>query len=74
MSLLASQSLSTAAQLRNTKFFHAMANGRHRANHIEVVEDEGIILVREKDKCDYFFHKFKDRFALDNLSTPSLGD
>ncbi len=52
----------------NTKFFHAMANGRARANHIRLIEDDGIRLEREQDMWDYFYSKFKKRF--DSVCSP----
>ncbi len=58
----------------NTRFFHAMANGRHRVNRIEAIEEQGTRITREKDKSDYFYLKFKDRFAPDNQTPSSIGD
>ncbi|OAY66559.1 hypothetical protein ACMD2_10454, partial [Ananas comosus] len=47
----------------NTKFFHAVANGRRRENSIDGFEDDGRIILREEDKRDYFFRKFSEIFA-----------
>ncbi len=58
----------------NTNFFHAMANGRSRTNHIGVIEDERRRLDRENDKSVYFYNKFKERFASDNNIRSALGD
>ncbi len=35
---------------RNTKFFHAFANGRKRANCIGVLEEDGRVFSREGEK------------------------
>lgn len=43
----------------NTKFFHAMANGRRRENDIGSIEDSGEILHRGEDIREYFYSHFK---------------
>ncbi len=58
----------------NTKFFHAVANGRRRSNFIEVVEDEGYRICREREKSDYFYAKFKEVFAPAGDSLEHFGD
>ncbi len=57
----------------NTKFFHGMANGRKRTNHIAEIVDDGRRLVREQDKSAYFFRMFKERFD-PGSPTPKMGD
>ncbi len=57
----------------NTRFFHAMANGRRRENAINVIEDDGRQLFREGDKRNYF-NKFKDTFTPATPSNPQFGD
>lgn len=48
----------------NTKFFHAVANGRKRINAIEVIEDDyGRDISSEERKRSYFFNKFKQLFG-----------
>ncbi len=47
----------------NTKFFHAVANGRRRVNTIGAVEDEGRLLAGEEVKMEYFYNRFKEIFA-----------
>ncbi len=51
-----------------------MANGRARVNHIGVIEDDGRKLDREKDKSDYFYSKFKERFEPGSTLHTSRGD
>ncbi len=51
-----------------------MANGRKRANHIEVIEDDDKCYVRANEKSNYFFSKFKERFAPANLTPSTIGD
>ncbi len=58
----------------NTKFFHAVANGRRRANSIHEVVDEGRTLSREDDKLTYFHNKFRDIFAPADVPSQSVGD
>ncbi len=43
-------------------------------NHIKVIEDDGKSFVRAKEKSDYFFNKFKERFAPDFPPPPTIGD
>ncbi len=58
----------------NTKFFHAVANGRRRVNAISEVVDEGRTLVGEERKREYFFLKFKERLAPGEHPPASVGD
>lgn len=58
----------------NTKFFHATANGRRRANTITMVEDGGNIIHREEDKRNYFYSYFKGLFAPTDNDRTSIGD
>ncbi|OAY70623.1 hypothetical protein ACMD2_27059, partial [Ananas comosus] len=54
----------------NTKFFHAMANGRRRINTIESIEDDqGRLIYNEAEKRSYFFHAFKGLFGLEEDRT-----
>ncbi len=54
---------------RNTKFFHAFANGRKRSNLIGTIDDDdGSSYCNDEDKKTYFARKFKERFA------PQLAD
>ncbi len=58
----------------NTKFFHAHANGRRRANTIGTIEDDGRRYSREEDKKSYFVHKFKDLFSPSDVGPSAFGD
>ncbi len=58
----------------NTKFFHAVANGRRRTNNIHVAVDNGRNLVREEEKRDYFYAKFKEIFAPGSEGEGPTGD
>ncbi len=65
----------------NTKFFHAVANGRRRRNHIEVIEDQGLRFNRETEikeyfveKLEYFVEKFQKMFAPRETMRESNGD
>ncbi len=58
----------------NTKFFHAMANGKRRENAINAVGDNGRLLYREGDKREYFFTKFKEVFAPISPNSTQVGD
>ncbi len=51
-----------------------MANGRNQANHIEVIEDDGQCFERANEKSEYFYNKFKERFAPENPTSPTIGD
>ncbi len=59
---------------RNTKFFHAFANGRKRANEIGVIEDGGRVLREDGEKIDYFFRKFTELFAPRASGPANFGD
>ncbi len=48
---------------RNTKFFHAVANGRKRSNQIGTLEEDGRVICREEDKKAYFVNSFKKLFS-----------
>ncbi len=48
---------------RNTKFFHAVANGRRRANEIGTIVDDGRAYRSIEDKKSYFSRYFKALFA-----------
>ncbi len=58
----------------NTKFFHAVANSRRRTNFIEVVEDDGQRIGRDREKRDYFHDKFKEVFEPPVASREQFGD
>ncbi len=58
----------------NTKFFHAVDNGRRRVNNIGVVEDEGRHFFGEEAKREYFYNRFKDIFAPSCPNNQSVGD
>lgn len=59
----------------NTKFFHAIANGRKRNNAIEVIEDDnGKHIHNEDQKRTYFFHSFKRLFGQVEDDPSSVGD
>ncbi len=58
----------------NTKFFHAVANGRRRTNYISVVEDNGRVVRREEEKREYFYAKFKELFAPSTSLGTEFGD
>ncbi|OAY77608.1 hypothetical protein ACMD2_22447, partial [Ananas comosus] len=50
----------------NTKFFHAVVNGRKRSNAIEFIEDEtGRKIFNKIQKRSYFFHSFKRLYGWD---------
>ncbi len=57
----------------NTKFFHAIVNGRRRANTIHEVESDGIIFHREEDKRNHFYLWFKEVFAPVHEFSPTGG-
>ncbi|OAY62569.1 LINE-1 retrotransposable element ORF2 protein [Ananas comosus] len=59
----------------NTKFFHAVANGRKRSNEIHyIVDDNGDHFVNEAQKNSYFYHTFKRLFGSDEVGPASFGD
>lgn len=58
----------------NTKFFHAMANGRRRENSIFAVEDVGRTIYREEEKREYFYNKFKEIYTPDTGYNGMTGD
>ncbi|OAY85604.1 hypothetical protein ACMD2_24263 [Ananas comosus] len=58
----------------NTKFFHAVANGRKRVNSIEVIEDNGRYISREEQKRSYFLNKFKQLFCRQDMRSWHHGD
>ncbi|OAY84432.1 Transposon TX1 uncharacterized 149 kDa protein [Ananas comosus] len=59
----------------NTKFFHAVANGRKRSNEIHyIVDDNGNHIVNEAQKNSYFYHTFKRLFGSDEVGPASFGD
>ncbi|OAY74877.1 hypothetical protein ACMD2_27251 [Ananas comosus] len=59
----------------NTKFFHAVANGRKRSNEIQFIEDESGRLIRnEAQMKSCFFHSFKRLFGWAEDEPSSFGD
>ncbi len=58
----------------NTKFFHAIANGRRRANAIHEVVDNGRSITRELDKRLYFYNKFAEILGAGGSSPSLVGD
>ncbi len=58
----------------NTKFFHATANARRRANAINVIEANSKPYYREEDKRDIFYSLFKELFSSNGNDNSSTGD
>ncbi|XP_020110396.1 uncharacterized protein LOC109725565 [Ananas comosus] len=59
----------------NTKFFHAVANGRKRSNTIVAIEDDNWQqITNEELKRSYFYQSFKRVFGTQGDSPSSLGD
>ncbi len=59
---------------RNTKFFHAFANGRRRNNEIGTVVDDGRSYHSEEEKRSYFYRKFKALFSPEDTGPADFGD
>ncbi len=59
---------------RNTKFFHAVANGRRRNNEVGTIADDGRSYHSEEDKRSYFHRKFKALFAPEDTGPANFGD
>lgn len=55
-------------------FFHAIANGRKRANGTGMINDDGAMYRTEEEKKNYFFLKFKELYNVDKMAPSSFGD
>ncbi|OAY82668.1 LINE-1 retrotransposable element ORF2 protein, partial [Ananas comosus] len=59
----------------NTKFFHAVANGRKRSNTIEFIEDDtGRQISNDVHMRAHFFQSFKRLFGQEEDDPTSIGD